>query len=189
MIASLLRLETSAHEGQPLAHALLESQHRVESMALIHELLHESWDVREVDMARHAELLTHSLFESYGVDPARIGWRVTLGPMTLGVDQAIPAGLILNELISNALKHGFPDGHTGGVVSIEGGAGGGRVVLEVRDNGVGVPGGLERGGPESLGLEIVNVLTRQLKGTLELDRCPGTAFRVSFPEQNGYHTH
>jgi two-component sensor histidine kinase len=180
VIASLLRLQANALEDERLAGALLDSQHRVESMALIHEQLYESEDLREVDVARHAALLADNLYRSYGADPARITIRVTLEPIPLTADQAIPVGLILNELISNALKHAFPDGRRG-VVSIEGGLRDGQVVLEVRDDGAGIPAGAARGRRKSLGLEIVNILSRQLKGTLELDRRRGAAFRVSFP--------
>jgi two-component sensor histidine kinase len=184
VIASLLRLQADAPaEG---AVALRDSQHRVESMALIHEQLYESGALREVDLARHAKQLATNLFQSFGIDPARISWRVTVEPLPLGVDQAIPAGLILNELVSNALKHAFPEGCTG-LVLIEGGLRGGQVVLEVRDDGVEIPGEMERRGPTSLGFKIVDILTRQLKGTFELDRSRGTAFRVSFPEQHGHH--
>ena len=186
VIASLLRLQTNTLEDERLARALLETQHRVESMALIHEQLYESKDLHELDLARHAVRLTRNLFQSYGIDPARIASRVTLEPTLLNVDQAIPVALILNELISNALKHAFPDGRTG-LVSIEGGLSDGQVVLEVRDDGVGIPAGVEPRRPNSLGLEIVNILTRQLKGTFELDRSQGTTFRVSFQEQNGHH--
>ena len=109
-----------------------------------------------------------------------------LGSFLLSIDQAIPVGLILNELISNALKHAFPEGRAG-VVSIEGGPSGGQMVLEVRDDGVSIPAGEEPRRAKSMGLEIVNILTRQLKGTFELDRSHGTTFRISFPEQNGHH--
>src|SRR5258708_1217176 len=107
-----------------LAAALEESQHRLESMAMIHEQLYESRDLREVDLAKHATQLMSNLFASYGVDAARIRGRVEIRvtpsqPLLLEVHQAIPAGLILNELISNALKHAFPAGRCGSI-SVEG---------------------------------------------------------------------
>ena len=184
VIASLLRLQADA-SGEELV-ALRESQHRVESMALIHEQLYETEVLHQVDLAKHAALLVANLFQSYGVETARITSRVTLEPLPLGVDQAIPAGLILNELVSNALKHAFPAGQTG-LVSIEGGLRDGRVVLEVRDDGAGIPKGMDLKKTNSFGLKIVNILTGQLKGTFEVDRSRGTTFRVSFPEQHGHH--
>jgi two-component sensor histidine kinase len=188
VIASLLRLQASSSADQTPVEALRESQNRVEAMALIHEQLYESADLREVDLAKHAALLMSNLFQSYGVDPARIAGTAEIAPLpdgrplVLGVDQAIPAGLILNELVSNALKHAFPEGR-GGSIRIEGRSCGGRIHLAVADDGVGVPENFETRQAKSLGLQIVNILTRQLKGTFEVERGNGTAFRVSFPER------
>ncbi len=181
VIASLLRLQASSLPDERLATALRESQHRVESMALIHEQLYANGDLREVDLARHAALLAGNLFHSYGVDASRISWQVDVEPLPLGVDQAIPAGLILNELVSNALKHAFPDGRTGSVV-IEGGRRDGRIHLAVRDDGIGVPPGVEQVRPNSLGMQIIKILTRQLKGTFELACGRPATFKISFPE-------
>jgi len=123
VIASLLRLQAdsfaSSHADPRLSAALRESQNRVESMALIHEQLYQARNLREVDLAEHAALLSSHLMHAYGVDPARIHCRVQLERLLVGVDRAIPAALILNELISNALKHAFPQG--GGVIEVTGG--------------------------------------------------------------------
>lgn len=187
VIASLLRLQATTMSDERLATALRESQNRVESMALIHEQLYANGDLREVDLARHASLLAGNLFHSYGVDAARISWRVTLKPLPLGVDRAIPAGLILNELVSNALKHAFPNGR-GGSVEIHGSRGNGRIELAVSDNGIGVPPGVELVRANSLGMQIVGILTRQLKGTFEVTCGRPATFRISFPEaESGQH--
>lgn len=188
VIASLLRLQASNMPDERSAAALRESQHRVESMTLIHEQLYTNGDLGEVDLARHSALLAGSLFHSYGVDPARISWRVAVEPLTLGVDQAIPAGLILNELVSNALKHAFPDGRTGSVV-IEGSRREGRIHLAVVDDGVGVPPGVDMVRPNSLGMQIIKILTRQLKGTFKVACGRPATFKISFPEaENGQQT-
>ena len=183
VIASLLRLQASRAQNEGLVAALRESQHRVESMALIHEQLYGEGDLQGVDLARNATLLAGSLFHSYGVDPARISWRVAVEPFSLGVDQAIPVGLILNELISNALKHAFPDGRSGSVL-IEGGREQGRIRLAVEDDGIGAPPGLEVARPDSLGLQIIQILTRQLKGKFEVACGRPAKFKISFPEAN-----
>lgn len=200
VIASLLRLQAGAHDNPELSAALRESQTRVESMALIHEQLYESENLREVDLARHADLLLTSLFHSYGVDPARIAGRVAIplsagsAPLVLEVNQAIPAGLILNELISNALKHAFPGGRTGSI-TIEGEQRNGQIILSVHDDGVGLAEDFEAHGAKSLGLQIVKILTRQLRGELTVERSAavsapqpaqrsaGATFRISFPER------
>jgi two-component sensor histidine kinase/CheY-like chemotaxis protein len=181
VIASLLRLQASKVQDASVANALQESQHRVESMALIHEQLYSNGNLREVDLARHAALLAGSLFHSYGVDPGRISWHVAMDPLPLGVDQAIPAGLILNELVSNALKHAFPDGRSGSVV-IEGSRDQGRIHLAVQDDGIGVPPDVELARPDSLGMHIIHILTRQLKGTFDVACGRPATFKISFPE-------
>jgi two-component sensor histidine kinase len=145
VVASLLRLQ--ADEGQTAADALRESQLRVETMAMIHEQLYQSGDLRRVNLAEHAALLTNNLLNAYGAYERVVG-RVAVEPLVLGVDQAIPDG---------------------------------RAVLTVRDNGAGLPEGFDPKRGTSLGLRIVQILTRQLKGTFEIERAGGTRFRVGFP--------
>lgn len=186
VIASLLRMQANAIQDGPAdgpaKEALRESQHRVESMALIHEQLYETEDLREVNVAQHASMLVTNLFHAYGIDPAHISSRVSIEPMLLEVDRAIPAGLILNELISNSLKHAFPKGRRGSI-AIEGGPRDGRIVLEVRDDGIGFSKDADFAKSKSLGLQIVGILTRQLKGNLEMEGSHGASFRITFPER------
>jgi two-component sensor histidine kinase/CheY-like chemotaxis protein len=189
VIASLLRLQAGVFEDGALSIALRESQNRVESMAMIHEQLYQTGDLREVDLAEHASLLLNNLLHSYGVDDGRIAGHVTMVPLQLGVDRAIPAGLILNELVSNALKHAFPDGRRGSIW-IEGTRHAGRIGFEVRDDGRGIARNSDGPPRKSLGLEIVSILTRQLKGNLVVESksgapLSGAAFRISFPEEEG----
>jgi two-component sensor histidine kinase len=181
VIASLLSLQASSSRNDQVVGALRASQHRVESMALIHEQLYAEADLGRVDLAKHAKLLITSLFHSYGVDPSRVSGRVEMESLDLGLDQAIPAGLILGELISNALKHGFPDGRGGSIV-IRGRRSAFDIELSVSDNGVGVSDSVDFSKPKSLGTQIVKILTRQLKGVFEVaERRPAT-FKISFPE-------
>lgn len=188
IIASLLRLQAEAASHEIVTALLQESQHRLEAMAMIHDQLYGSADFRNVHLAQQANLLMTNLFSAHGVDPARITGQVMIcsrpdgTPLVLGVDQAIPIGLILNELISNALKHAFPEGRSG-TLRIEAQDHDGRVELAVIDNGVGVPEDLDTRQRKSLGLEIVEILARQLRGTWELKREAGTTFRLSFPER------
>jgi two-component sensor histidine kinase len=188
VVASLLRLQAQAVTDETAIAALTESQHRVEAMAMIHEQLYASAEFRNVHLAQQANFLMANLFSAYGVDPARISGQVVIcprpdgAPLVLGVDQAIPMGLILNELISNALKHAFPQGRRG-LIRIEAKSHHGTVELAVIDDGVGVPEDLGARKSKSLGLQIVEILARQLRGTRELKREAGTIFRLSFPER------
>ena len=181
VIAGLLRMQAEDFPDRRVAEALQESQLRVQSMALIHAQLYNSVNWSAVDFTSYTELLTRSLFVSYGVDPARITWRVEMNPFKLSVDKAIPAGLILNEMISNALKHAFPDGRKGSI-AISGELREGRIELRVRDDGAGITKAAEPRQRPSLGLKIIDILCRQLKGTLERsEEGGGTTFGISFP--------
>ncbi len=182
VIASLLRLQADELEGTEAESALRDSQSRVESIALIHEQLYQMEDFRGVDLARHVRLLVSNVLRPYR-DPERFRFSIAVDPIPLNVDRAVPLSLILNELISNALKHAFPDGRTG-TVTICGKRRDGRVEVTVSDDGVGIRENVDPKRSKSLGLEIVNILSRQLKGSFELDRGDSavTTFRVVFPE-------
>src|SRR5437868_1253271 len=128
-----------------------------------------------------------NLFNSFGVDPSRINGQVVIeagddDPVVLGVDQAIPVLLILNELISNALKHGFPEERSGSI-RVEAHSRKGRMQLAVIDDGVGLPEDFDNRESKTLGLQIVEILARQLRGSWELKRDSGTMFHLSFPER------
>jgi two-component sensor histidine kinase len=188
IITSLLRLQAKAATDQTVTELLQASERRLDAMAVIHEQLYASPDFREVRLEQQANLLMTNLFHAFGVGPSRITGQVAVsarpegGPLVLGVDQAIPAGLILNELISNSLKHAFPSDRSGSI-RIEARSNGGKVELAVIDDGVGVPEDLAARKGKSLGLQIVEILARQLHGTWELKREAGTSFRLSFPER------
>jgi two-component sensor histidine kinase len=188
IVASLLRLQAQATKDQTAAAVLRESQHRVEAMAMIHEQLYGAADLREVKLAQQARLLMGNLFNSFGVDPTRICGQVVVdtgggdNSPVLGVDQAIPVLLILNELISNALKHAFPQERSGSI-RVEAHSRDSRMELAVIDDGVGVPEDFSNAKSTTLGLQIVEILARQLRGTWELRRDSGTMFRLSFPER------
>jgi two-component sensor histidine kinase len=198
VIASLLRLQAESFGDEKLTVALRESQNRVESMALIHEQLYQARNLKEVDLAENAALLANHLMHAYGVDPAHVQCRLQLAALPVGVDRAIPAALILNELISNALKHAFPEGRPG-LIEVRGERKGGSVVLEVRDNGVGVANDARPA--QTLGLNIVRILTRQLRGAFSIEsgatgvreaehsgtEGAGTICRLTFPEEGEKH--
>jgi len=185
VIASLLRMQAGAFADDQVAEALRESQLRVEAMALIHAHLYNSLDWTEVDFREYVTELAANLFRSYGVDPARVTWKVDIAPLKLSVERAIPAGLILNELITNAIKHAFPNGSRGSIL-VRALVHDGLIELTVEDDGPGVI--METSSPrrrKSLGLKIVDILCRQLKGTFAGQSQPasgtGSIFGISFP--------
>jgi len=179
VIASLLRIQAEAFPDDRVADALRGSQLRVEAMALIHAQLYNSLDWRAVKFGAYVKVLAETLFRAYGIDPLRIQLRVEIDPLDLGVDKAIPAGLILNELISNALKHAFSDGRSGFLL-IKGRLLDGRVELSVQDNGGGMTGSIRQTGElrrKSLGMTIINTFEPAQ------DASAGSLFSISFPQQ------
>ncbi len=176
VIASLLRLETSTSET---AHqALVDSQNRIHSMAMIHQLLYQSKDFAHVDFKQYLLQLAERLGQAYGSSQRiPITVRCTLGDQ-LTVDQAIPCALILNELVTNALTHAFPDDRTG-TIDIDVETQDGEVTMVIRDNGIGIPEEAQRN--NGMGFRIVRTLAVQLGGTLDVERDNGTIVTVTFP--------
>jgi len=184
VIGSLLRLQAESSEDRQLADALRTTQLRIDSMALIHAQLYNAADVSDVDFADYTARLSDNLLSSYGVDRQRITLSTDMGALKMTVDQAIPAGLILGELIANALKYAFPSQRRGSIF-IEGRRRGERIELAVRDDGIGIAAHPQPQQRKSRGLQIVTVLCAQLHATLEQTRGaepgPGAVFRISFP--------
>jgi PAS domain S-box-containing protein len=182
VISSLLFLQ-STYTADPNVLALLrESQARVRSIALIHEKLYRSPELTHVEFPDYVRDLVIDLFRTYGVDQEciRVGLRVD--DVALEIDSAIPCGLIVNELVSNVLKHAFPPGAPGDVL-IELTCTGERAYrLVVSDNGRGLPPGFDWRESSSLGLKLVSDLTRQLDGHVEVRSDGGTTFVIDFHE-------
>jgi len=183
IVSSLLNLQAEQAQDPRIAEMLRDSQNRVRSMAYIHERLYRSPDLAQVNFADYARALTSHLLNSYqSADSGAVSVRVDIGEdARLSVDTAIPCGLIVNELVSNALKHAFPPGwKTPGLITIAMRQTPNGYALSVRDNGVGLPMDVDLRRARSLGLELVAILAQQLGGALEIDRQAGTAFTITF---------
>ena len=180
VISSLLNLQATRTKDERVRELLKDSRSRVHSMALVHEKLYQSPNLAQVDFSGYVRGLTRQLISLYQVDQAAIRLVVDVEDVSLGVDTAIPCGLIINELISNSLKHAFPGGRAG-EVRVELRLEGDKYLLLVGDNGVGLPEDLDWRNTDSLGLKLVNMLTGQLEGESELYRSDGTGFKITFP--------
>ena len=181
IISSLLNMQAETL-GERAQRALEDSQRRVRSMALVHEQLYGSEQPDELDFGEYATSLSTDLFSAYSVNSSVVRLRLDVDSVPLHVDQAIPCGLILNELATNSLKYAFPEGREGEIlVALH--CQGGRVTLRVADDGVGLPAGFEWRQSKSLGLRIVDILTLQLHGTLEYKPGAGAEFTLSFPKR------
>jgi two-component sensor histidine kinase len=181
VISSLLALQAASTDDQVTRGLLHESRNRVHSMALIHEKLYQSTDERGITFSTYVRDLAAHLRHSYAGNSESVTMDIDVEEITLDMDVLVPCGLIINELLSNALKYAFPAGRVGTIrVRLRREAGG--LVLTVSDNGVGLPQTVDLASPVTLGLRIVNSLVAQLHGTLSVDGGPGASFSVTFPE-------
>jgi two-component sensor histidine kinase len=182
VIASLLNLQARQVQDAQTAEMFKESQTRVQAMALIHEQLYRSDDAARLDFESYLRTLMAYLLGSYSTSNTAIALKLDVDHVTFGVDTAIPCGLIVHELVANALKHAFPGGKPGEIQLDLRAGDNGRYTLRVHDNGVGFPEDVDFRRVESLGLRLVNMLTQQLDGVIELQRNGGTTFMLTFTE-------
>ena len=184
VISSLVRLQSAQVENGLVQAALLDMQNRIGSMALLHETLYQSENFAQIDLATYLRTLCSQLFHSLVAAPESIQLRLDVASVDLDVTQAVPCGLLVNELVSNCLKHAFPGGRAGEVrVELQPVDGGPAVRLRVADNGVGLPADFDLPQLRSLGLQLVSDLVGQLQGRLEIGGGPGAAFEVVFTPQ------
>lgn len=201
VISSLLSLqadklnERQTFQASEIFEAFRESQNRVVSMALIHEELYQGKDMETLDFSDYLRKLTADLLRSYNIESKAIKLNLELEQVFLGMDTSVPLGIIVNELISNSLKHAFPEGEGGeirvrlfrtGNDRVESKAFGFKCekeqqfTLVIADNGKGIPENIDFRNTDSLGLQLVDLLVEQIDGSIELKRDSGTEFRITF---------
>ncbi len=180
VVSSLMKLQARAAVDADLQVAFEECQNRIQSMALIHEQLYESVDFADVDFPEYIRQLAQRLFRSYEVNPGRVELYTDIGAVRLGVDIAVPCGLILNELLSNSLKYAFPGDRPGSVTIRVEKMKDESVLMTISDSGVGLPPDVGFWNTKTLGLRLVRLLVRQLDGEIALGGPPGTEFRIRF---------
>jgi PAS domain S-box-containing protein len=187
VICSLLDLQSQCTTDPASVQMFRESQTRVRSMARVHERLYDSETLANIDFAEYVEHLVENLAGTYRLDNS-VRFELDLEPIGLGIDAAVPCGLLVNELVSNALKYAFPRdrandgaGAGGGVIRIRLARLGEHVLLGVQDDGVGIPVDVDPATAMTLGLQLVCALVDQIHGRFELDRDGGTAIRITFP--------
>ena len=184
VISSLLSLQSQHVQDENALLLFKESQYRVRSMALVHEKLYQSDNFAEVNFSDYIQDLALKLFRSYEMNPEEIELDINMQNVALGIDLAVPCGLVVNELISNALKHAFShSGNETGKISIDLREKGDMIVLSVSDDGTGIPPDLNFRQTDSLGLKLIVLLAEdQMEGTVSLDRSNGTKFTIVFPK-------
>jgi two-component sensor histidine kinase len=182
VISALLDLQAGYTEDGPAAEMFRESRNRVRSMALVHERLYRSPDLARVDFADYIDSLVRHLFQTYRANGTGIRLELDISPeVGLPLDTAVPCALLVNELVSNCFKHAFTGEREGVLGIVLRALAGDRLLLCVADDGVGLPEGVQLESSETFGLQLVVMLMKQLKGTVEILRTGGTTFRLTFP--------
>jgi PAS domain S-box-containing protein len=180
VIVSLLNLQASHTDDRRIADVFHESKNRIYTMALVHETLYRSNDFSRIKFSEYVKSMTRHILRSHSsAGPVEIDYD--LDDVFLGLTSAIPCALILNELVTNALKHAFPDGRTGRIGIFLKPLRGGGHELKVMDDGIGLPHHLDVETTPTMGLSLVRILTSQLAGKLKVTRAGGTSFLIRFP--------
>lgn len=180
IISSLIRLQSRSIKDKNLSDMFNISQSRIKSMALIHESLYRSRDLASIDFSDYVERLTTHLFSMYRIKAGTIKFNMEIKDIYLDINRAIPCGLIINELVSNCLKHAFLDERKGEITLKMYEDRRNKHTLIVKDNGIGFPKGLDFRNTETLGMQLVGDLVKQLKGKIELKTEEGTEFKILF---------
>ncbi|MCJ7600100.1 MAG: PAS domain-containing protein, partial [Desulfobulbaceae bacterium] len=182
VIHSLLNLQAKGIADSKIRAMFEESRNRVRSMAMIHEKLYRSMDLAHIDFKKYLESFVQGIADTYKRDGVVLS--VDMESIALDVNVGIPCGLIVNELISNSFKYAFPEGRKGVIRVGLNKNSTGNYVLIVEDNGIGLPADVDIRNTPSLGLQLVNMLTEQLRGTLEFSRSEWTSYSITFPGEN-----
>ncbi len=185
LITSLLSLQARNVSDSESLEQFSDAQKRIRSMALVHEKLYQSEGVSRVDMSVYVKSLVSELYGMLPGERKEADIGIDIGDLSLGLDQAVPCGLLLNELLTNSMKYAFPAGWEGEAkisVSIHRGADN-SVEMTVSDNGAGIPDDVDLASPRTFGLSLVVILARQLSGEVRLERNGGSRFIVTFPLQ------
>jgi PAS domain S-box-containing protein len=180
VISSLLSIQTDYVVDVQARRVLEESRNRVFSMAVVHELLYQSENLREIGFKDYIDRLIEHIIFSHNVSPDKITFEVNISEITFDLDTASYIGLVINELIVNALVHGFPKGRTGAIWLDLAHQDEGKYLLTVRDNGVGLPPDFNLQESESLGLQLVSMIAEQIEGDLVIDQGEETSFELTF---------
>ncbi|MEH2437740.1 MAG: PAS domain S-box protein [Nostoc sp.] len=180
IVSSLLQMQCRRTQDPLVTAILRDSQNRIASIALVHEKLYRSEDLADIDFAQYIPDLTTHLFDSYNVSSSQIQLKIQVDNASLDIETAIPCGLIINELVSNALKYAFIGNRRGEIEVKFYQESESTLALIIRDNGIGLPENFDSKKAKTLGITLVQGLVKQLKGKLEIDSHQGTQFKITF---------
>lgn len=179
IISSLLNLQSMYIEDEQSFEVFKESQNRVKSMAIIHEKLYQSGNFAEINVAEYLTKLTENIYSSYGVNIGLVKLEIDAQDIYLDINKAIPCFLVINEMITNSIKHAFPEKRAGKIM-IDFKKEGDNYVVSIKDDGLGLPSGMDIDQTNTLGIQLINGLISQLDGELTVSSVEGTEFRFIF---------
>jgi PAS domain S-box-containing protein len=184
VIISLLKLQNRNIDDENIKALLSDSENRIRSMSLVHEILYRTKDMAHIDFGHYVKQLTQYMFRTYKIISAKIIIKTEIKDIYLNTDTAIVLGLVINEIVSNAMKYAFPGDMRGEIsISIKADDPKNEYELTIKDNGVGLPEGLDIWNTDTLGLRMVtNMVEKQLSGTIEIKRDRGTEYQIRFKE-------
>lgn len=183
VVSSLLRLQSESIKDESAIGYLKMSEQRVKSMALIHQQLYRTKDLSRIDFREYLEDLCNYLFFAYDISFSRIELKIEVDNIYFGIDTALPCGLIVNELVTNSIKHAFPDYSVGTLMLSLKKEISGRYILRIKDDGKGGEK-IDFEKTNTLGMELVKTLTEQLEGEIKVNCDKGTEIIISFFDQN-----
>jgi two-component sensor histidine kinase len=184
VISSIMGLQSRYMKDDTSREIFRECENRVRTMAMIHTKLYQSKDFAHIEFGFYIKELAHDLFYSYGADPDAITLNINVADIPIDINTAIPLGLLLNELLSNAIKYAFPEGRKGEII-VTLHAKDWNIILTIADDGIGFPETIDFRDTQSLGLQLVMALIQQLDATIELMRDKGTIFTITFWKEGG----
>lgn len=182
VISGMLKLQSQSFKDPDVIRAFSESQQRIRSMALVHEKLYNARDLSQINFSYYIRDLVNQIYQTNEIQREKISLKIQANTISMGIDTAVPCGLIINELVTNAFKYAFPNEQKG-EISISLLQSNNYYSLEVSDNGVGLPPDIDFQNISSFGLYLVNLLTQQLKGDIKIDRSKGTSIKITFPKE------
>ena len=180
IIISLLNLQSGYLRDEETLRAVKEGENRVRAMALVHEKFYQAEGISEIDFAEYVEKLCQYIFHSFPEAARHIKLSVESDNVAFDLDTAMPCGLLINEIVSNSLKYAFPSGQEGEISIRLKTTAENKICITVQDNGKGIPEEYDLKNPTTLGLQLIDALTSQLNGEVEMHRNGGTVFNITF---------
>ena len=180
IISSLIVLQEQYVKDERILHIFKDFQNRIKVMALIHQTLYNSENLNKIYLSSYIKNLVNNLFKAYSADSKQIKLELNIEDIDFSLDNANACGLIINELVSNSLKHAFSENNDGKIIVTLKKTINNRILLDVYDNGIGIPKEVDYKNSDSLGLKLISTITKQMDGKISIERNNGTHVKITW---------